>query len=77
MFDLTGKSALIMAPGGIGGAIARALHGAALMLRYRERVKKPSALASELGENAHLTPANLSDANPSARWPRRRGDGKR
>jgi len=33
MFDLTGKSALITgASGGIGGAIARALHGAGAMV---------------------------------------------
>ena len=32
------------------------------IFRYRERGKKPSALASELGKNAHVTPANLSDA---------------
>ena len=64
MFDLTGKSALITgASGGIGGAIARALHGAGANIALSgTREEALSALASELGENAHLTPANLSDA---------------
>lgn len=64
MFDLTGKSALITgASGGIGGAIARALHGAGANVALSgTREEALSALASELGENAHLTPANLSDA---------------
>ena len=64
MFDLTGKSALITgASGGIGGAIARALHGAGANVALSgTREEALSALASELGENAHVTPANLSDA---------------
>ena len=64
MFDLTGKSALITgASGGIGGAIARALHGAGANIALSgTREEALSALASELGENAHVTPANLSDA---------------
>ena len=64
MFDLSGKSALITgASGGIGGAIARALHGAgAAVALSGTRVETLEALASELGENAHITPANLSDA---------------
>ena len=64
MFDLAGKSALITgASGGIGGAIARALHGAGANVALSgTREEALSALASELGENAHVTPANLSDA---------------
>ena len=64
MFDLTGKSALITgASGGIGGAIARALHGAGANIALSgTREEALSALASELGKNAHVTPANLSDA---------------
>ena len=64
MFDLTGKSALITgASGGIGGAIARALHGAGANVALSgTREEALSALASELGENAHVTPASLSDA---------------
>ena len=63
MFDLTGKSALITgASGGIGGAIARALHhqGATVALSGT-RVEPLEALASELGSRAHVLPCNLSD----------------
>ena len=68
MFDLSGKSALITgASGGIGGAIARALHGAgATVALSGTRVEALEGLASELGENAHITPANLSDAESLA-----------
>lgn len=64
MFDLSGKSALITgASGGIGGAIARALHGAgATVALSGTRVEALEGLASELGENTHITPANLADA---------------
>ena len=68
MFDLSGKSALITgASGGIGGAIARALHGAgATVALSGTRIEALEGLASELGENAHITPANLSDAESLA-----------
>ncbi len=64
MFDLTGRKALVTgATGGIGGAIARALHarGAVVALSGTRR-EALEALASELGGNAHVVPANLSDA---------------
>lgn len=63
MFDLTGKTALVTgASGGIGGAIARALHaqGATVALSGT-RVEPLEALAAELGDRAHVTPCNLSD----------------
>jgi 3-oxoacyl-[acyl-carrier protein] reductase len=63
MFDLTGRSALVTgASGGIGAAIARALHaqGAKVALSGT-RVEALEALAAELGERAFVTPANLSD----------------
>jgi 3-oxoacyl-[acyl-carrier protein] reductase len=63
MFDLTGRSALVTgASGGIGAAIARALHaqGAKVALSGT-KVEALEALASELGERAFVTPANLSD----------------
>ena len=64
MFDLTGKTALVTgATGGIGGAIARALHaqGATVVLSgTREAVLHE--LAGELGERAFAAAANLSDA---------------
>jgi 3-oxoacyl-[acyl-carrier protein] reductase len=63
MFDLTGRKALITgASGGIGEAVARALHarGATVGL-HGTRVEKLEALASELGERVMLFPANLSD----------------
>lgn len=64
MFDLTDKRALVTgASGGIGGAIAKALHaqGAAVALSGT-RVDALQAVADELGERAHVTPADLSSA---------------
>ncbi len=65
MFDLTGKSALVTgASGGIGGAIAKALHGAGAKVALSgTRVEPLEALAAELGEGAYVCPANLSDAD--------------
>ena len=64
MFDIAGKSALITgASGGIGGAIARALHGAGANVALSgTRKESLNTLSSELGENAHVTPADLLDA---------------
>jgi 3-oxoacyl-[acyl-carrier protein] reductase len=64
MFDLTGKTALITgASGGIGGAIAKALHGAGASVALSgTRVEPLQALAAELGSRAHVLPCNLSDA---------------
>ena len=63
MFDLSGKRALVTgAAGGSGGAIAKALHaqGAEVALSGT-REDALSALASELGSRAHVTPARLGD----------------
>jgi len=63
MFDLTGKTALVTgASGGIGGAIAKALHGAGATVGLSgTRVEPLEALAGELGTRAHVLPCNLSD----------------
>ena len=63
MFDLTGKNALITgASGGIGGAIAKALHDAGANVGLSgTRVDPLEALAAELGERAFVLPCNLSD----------------
>jgi 3-oxoacyl-[acyl-carrier protein] reductase len=64
MFDLTGKAALVTgASGGIGGAIARALHkqGAAVTLSGT-RAEALAALKGELGERAHVVTAKMDDA---------------
>src|SRR5262245_15212854 len=63
MFDLSGKSALVTgASGGIGGAIARALHaqGANVGLSGT-RVEPLETLKAELGARAHVLPADLGD----------------
>ncbi|WP_417524695.1 3-oxoacyl-[acyl-carrier-protein] reductase [Marinovum sp.] len=63
MFDLSGKSALVTgASGGIGGEIARALHGAGATVGLSGTREAPlQELAAELGERAHVLPCNLSD----------------
>ncbi len=63
MFDLTGKCALVTgASGGIGGAIATALHGAGAIVALSGTRQAPlEALAAELGARAHVLPCNLSD----------------
>jgi 3-oxoacyl-[acyl-carrier protein] reductase len=63
MFDLTGKVALVTgASGGIGGAIARALHaqGATVVLSGT-KVEALDKLADELGSRAYTVACNLSD----------------
>lgn len=63
MFSLSGKTALVTgATGGIGGAIARALHaqGAHVAVSGTRR-EVLEALKGELGERIHVCPANLSD----------------
>jgi 3-oxoacyl-[acyl-carrier protein] reductase len=63
MFDLTGQTALVTgASGGIGGAIARALHaqGAHVVLSGT-RAEALSALGDELKERVSEAPCNLSD----------------
>jgi 3-oxoacyl-[acyl-carrier protein] reductase len=64
MFDLGGKSALVTgASGGIGGAIARALHGAgATIVLAGTRRSALDALAAELGERAFVVVADLAEA---------------
>jgi 3-oxoacyl-[acyl-carrier protein] reductase len=63
MFDLSGKTALVTgASGGIGGAIARALHAqGAVVGLHGTRREALDALAAELGGRVHVLPANLSD----------------
>ncbi|HMT14271.1 MAG TPA: 3-oxoacyl-[acyl-carrier-protein] reductase [Aestuariivirga sp.] len=63
MFDLTGKTALITgATGGIGAAIARALHGAgATVALSGTRAAVLEELQTELGERCHVVACNLSD----------------
>lgn len=63
MFDLTGKKALVTgASGGIGEAVARALHaqGATVGL-HGTREEKLNTLAADLGDRTVVLPANLSD----------------
>jgi 3-oxoacyl-[acyl-carrier protein] reductase len=63
MFDLTGKTALVTgATGGIGGAIARALHqqGATVALSGTRR-DVLDRLSGELEGRAHVLPCNLGN----------------
>ena len=63
VFDLSGKTALVTgASGGLGGAIARALHaqGAVVALSGTRR-EALETLAAELSERVHVTPCDLAD----------------
>ncbi len=63
MFDLTGLNALVTgATGGLGGAMARALHaqGATVAISGTRR-EALDVLATELGSRVHVLPCNLSD----------------
>ena len=64
MFDLTGMTALVTgASGGIGSAIARALHGqGARVALSGTRIAPLSALQAELGGETVVVPCDLSDA---------------
>lgn len=64
MFDLTGKKALITgASGGIGGAVAEALHAAGATVTLSGTREAPlQELAAQLGARAHVVTANLGDA---------------
>jgi 3-oxoacyl-[acyl-carrier protein] reductase len=69
MFDLSGQTALVTgASGGIGGAIARALHaqGAAVLLAGTREVAL-NALADELGDRAQTLTADLSQPDEPER----------
>jgi len=72
MFDLTGKTALITgASGGIGGEIARALHGAGATVGLSGTRTEPlETLAAALGDRAHVLPCNLSDPEAVAALPK-------
>ncbi len=63
MFDLSGKNALVTgASGGIGGSIARALHGAgAQVMLCGTRTDALEALRDELKDRAHVGSCDLSD----------------
>jgi 3-oxoacyl-[acyl-carrier protein] reductase len=65
MFDLTGKTALVTgATGGIGAAIANALHGAGATVGISGRnSEKLAALASALNGRVHVLPADLSSGD--------------
>ncbi len=63
MFDLKGKGALVTgASGGIGGAIAKALHaqGATVAISGTNK-EKLDALAAELGSRVFVLPCDLRD----------------
>jgi 3-oxoacyl-[acyl-carrier protein] reductase len=63
MFDLNGKHALVTgASGGIGGAIARALHGAGAKVVLAGRRAEPlQALKAELGDRAAVVTGDLGE----------------
>ncbi|WP_438987198.1 3-oxoacyl-[acyl-carrier-protein] reductase [Marivivens donghaensis] len=76
MFDLTGKNALITgASGGIGGAIAKALHGAGATVTLSGTRQGPlDELAAELGDRVHVLTCNLSDAAAVDSLPKQAAD---
>lgn len=72
MFDLSGKNALVTgASGGIGAAVAEALHKAGAAVALSGTREAPLRdLAAKLGARAHVVPADLSDAEAVAALPK-------
>ena len=72
MFDLNGKYALVTgASGGIGAAIATALHGAgATVTLSGTRLKPLEELAASLGSRVFVLPCNLADAEAVTALPK-------
>ena len=64
MFDLTGRTALVTgASGGLGGAIARALHATGGRRRaIGHTPRRAGGLAADLGERAYVLPCDLADS---------------
>src|ERR1700745_3311761 len=64
MFDLTGRTALVTgATGGIGGAIAKALHAqGATVAISGHRGGGLGTLSGAVGERVHVLPCNLADS---------------
>jgi len=73
MFDLTGKTALVTgASGGIGGAIARALHGCGAALALSgTRQDALEQLAGQLGGRATVLACDLADPQAAGELPGR------
>jgi 3-oxoacyl-[acyl-carrier protein] reductase len=73
MFDLTGRTALVTgASGGIGGAVATALHGRGATVGLCGTREGPlAALAETLGGRAHVLPCDLSDGAAVDALPKR------
>jgi 3-oxoacyl-[acyl-carrier protein] reductase len=71
MFDLTGKGALVTgATGGIGGAIAKALHGQGANVAISgTKADRLEALAAELGSRVFVLPCDLRDRPAVAQLP--------
>jgi 3-oxoacyl-[acyl-carrier protein] reductase len=69
MFELNDKTVLVTgATGGIGGAIARALHGQGASVAVSGRqLDKLDQLAAELGDRAHVVACDLADKAQVAR----------
>jgi 3-oxoacyl-[acyl-carrier protein] reductase len=63
MFDLTGRTALVTgATGGIGGAIAHALHASGATVTISgTRIEMLDSLAGQLGGRVHVVRCNLTD----------------
>lgn len=72
MFDLKGKCALVTgASGGLGSAIAKALHAAGAKVALSGTREEPlQKLAQELGEGTYVVPADLSDPDSVSALPR-------
>lgn len=76
MTDLTGKNALITgASGGLGGAIATALHAAGATVALSGTREGPLQELAATLPGSHVLPCNLSDAEAVAALPKQAAEG--